>query len=162
MHWGEPSSPYLFPTVEKMMSKILMIVDDEQSVRKGLKGYFSVRGFEIHEAGDGMEALDILSEKRVDLIISDILMPRMNGVELLCEVRKQYPMIRVIMITGQVKLEYALTCMRKGADDCIFKPISDMKELDDAVKESYHKLKRWQIKLETLSAMKDENKDANT
>ncbi len=134
------------------MSKAMLIVDDEKTIRESLCRVFKAQGFSTFEAADGIEALSFLENTRVDIIISDIMMPRMNGVELLGEVRKQYPMIRVIMITGQVRLENALACMRRGADDCIFKPITDIGELTESVKRSYERLERWCRKLEALSA----------
>lgn len=135
------------------MSKALLIVDDEQQIRKGLNQYFTSQGYKTYEAENGVEALKVLAQTPINIVISDIMMPQMNGVDLLREVRKQYPMIRMIMITGHVKLEYALACMRKGADDCIFKPLSDMNELNQAVKHSYQRLKKWQQKLEALSTL---------
>ena len=80
-------------------------------------------------------------------------MPRMNGVELLRIVRQQYPMIHSIMVTGYVTLDNALSCMRLGADTCVFKPLEDLTELEQAVEFAVNRLKRWQEKLKMLQAM---------
>lgn len=136
------------------MNKHLLIVDDEADIRKNLCSYFKLKGFEVDAAENGVAALDILAVKHIDIIISDVKMPGMDGVELLREVRKQYPMIRVIMITGYVTLENALSCMRHGADTCIFKPFQDLNELTDAVNASAKSLDMWQKKLRELLDMK--------
>ena len=136
------------------MAKHLLIVDDETEIRKNLCTYFRKKGFDADAAENGVAALDILAVKHIDIIISDVKMPVMDGVELLREVRNQYPMIRVIMITGYVTLENALSCMRHGADTCVFKPIQDLTELTDAVCASAERLDMWQNKLKELLDMK--------
>ena len=65
-------------------------------------------------------------------------------------------MTHCIMITGYVTMENVLCCMRLGADTCIFKPLEDMKELENAVNMAVERLKHWQIKLKTLIKMKPE------
>ena len=136
------------------MEKHLLIVDDEASIRKNLCSYFKIKGFQVDSAENGVAALDILAVKHVDIIISDVKMPTMDGIELLREVRKQYPMIRMIMLTGYVTLENALACMRHGADTCIFKPIPDLTELSEAIETSARSLDKWQKKLRDLLDMK--------
>ena len=136
------------------MSARLLIVDDEIEIREMLSRHFRLLGYEAHLAGDGQEAIDVLNNKRIDIIVSDIMMPVMDGVALLRAVRRQFPMTKVIMITGYITLENALACMRNGAETCVFKPLSDLKELDDAVNAAIVSLKRWQDKLLTLRGMK--------
>ena len=107
------------------MNARLLIVDDEAEIRDMLSRHFRYLGFQVDTACDGIEAMEKLAEARTEVIISDIVMPRMNGVELLRAVRQQYPMIHTIMITGYMTLENALGCMRHGADTCVFKPLED-------------------------------------
>ena len=80
----------------------------------------------------------------------------MTGVELLRKIRKEFPMVHVIMITGYVTMDNVLSCMRLGADTCVFKPLEDMTELEDAVKAAFDHIKHWQKKLKTLIDMKQE------
>jgi YesN/AraC family two-component response regulator len=131
----------------------LLIVDNEPEIRDMLSRHFRYLGFKVDVASDGVEALEKLTEDRTEVIISDIVMPRMDGVELLKIVRNEYPMIHTIMITGYVTLENALACMRYGADTCIFKPLEDLTELEEAVEVAVRWLKRWQEKLKTLQTM---------
>ncbi|MDY0164483.1 response regulator [Desulfobotulus sp.] len=132
----------------------LLIVDDEPEIRDMLYRHFRLLGYEVSTAGNGLEALAVLREKRMDAVISDIQMPEMDGVSLLREIRRQYPMIRVIMITGHVTLENALACMRNQADTCVFKPLTDMGELEDAVHTAMAALARWNRKFRELKGLK--------
>ncbi len=135
------------------MKARLLIVDDEPEIREMLSRHFRYLGFQVDTASDGIEALEKLAKARTEVIISDIVMPQMDGVELLRTIRQQYPMIHTIMITGYVTLENALASMRHGADTCVFKPLEDLTELEEAVEFAVGRLKRWQEKLRMLQAM---------
>ena len=135
------------------MSAKLLIVDDEVEIRDMLSRHFQYLGFQVETACDGIEAIEKLAQARTEVIISDIVMPRMNGVELLRIVRQQYPMIHSIMVTGYVTLDNALSCMRLGADTCVFKPLEDLTELENAIDVAVSRLRRWQEKLKILQTM---------
>ena len=132
----------------------LLVVDDEAEIQEMLSRHFRMCGYDVDVAGNGIEALDLLKDKRVDVVISDIRMPKMDGVALLREIRAQYPMMHVIMITGYVTLENALACMRNHADTCIFKPLNDLGELEEAVEMALAALARWNRKFRELQGMK--------
>lgn len=132
----------------------LLIVDDEEEIRTALSRHFRYLGYDIATASNGSEALNILAEQKVGVIVSDIVMPVMNGVDLLRVVRKDYPMVRVIMITGYVTQENVLACMRHDAETCIFKPWSDMSEIEQAVKTAFERIMNWKGKLRALLQMK--------
>jgi YesN/AraC family two-component response regulator len=85
------------------------------------------------------------------------MMPKMNGIDLLKHIRKEYPMTRVIMLTGYVSLENALVCLRYSADTCIFKPLDDLGELERAVASAVAYLEHWKEKLAALRGMKPES-----
>lgn len=137
------------------MSRIL-VVDDEASIREMLSRHFRFQEKEVVTAGDGIEAMDILKNQKVDIILCDITMPRMDGVELLRHIRAEYPMIRTIMMTGYVTQGNVLACMRHGADTCVFKPFDDLSELEEAVQRADEYLNRWKQKFEQLVVMKQE------
>ncbi len=132
----------------------ILIVDDEDNIREMLSRHFRFLGYDVEEAANGQEALQRMAEKRFDVVISDISMPKMTGIELLEVIKREYPMTHFIIITGYVTMENVMACMRQGADTCIFKPIEDMTELEEAVKWAVDHLKRWQEKLKTLIHMK--------
>ena len=135
------------------MKARLLIADDEIEICEMLSRHFRYLGFHVDTASDGIEALEKLAKARTEVVISDIVMPQMDGVELLRTIRQQYPMIHTIMITGYVTLENALACMRHGADTCVFKPLEDLTELEEAVEFAVGRLKRWQEKLRMLQTM---------
>ncbi len=105
------------------MAKIL-IIEDESAIRRVLKKILSEENdtYEVFEAEDGLAGVEIVKKEDFDLIISDIKMPKMDGVEVLEAVRKIKPEIPVIMISGHGELETAVQTMRLGAFDYISKP----------------------------------------
>ncbi len=136
------------------MSKKILIVDDEEEIREMLARHFEILGYETRTAENGLSALQLMAKEYVDITISDIQMPELNGVDFLRQVRREYPMVRVIMITGYVTLENALACMRLGADTCIFKPFRSMAELENAVQKAVFTLEHWEQKFRELKGMK--------
>ncbi|MBF0200630.1 MAG: response regulator [Desulfamplus sp.] len=131
----------------------ILIVDDEPHIQEMLSRNFRFDGYDVMTAGNGMEALEILSKNRVEVVISDIRMPVMDGIELLKTIRKEYQMVQVIIITGYVTMTNLLDALRHGAQTCIFKPMDDLKELEQAVANSIRHLKHWQKKLLELKSM---------
>ena len=102
-------------------SKIL-IVDDEVSMRQFLEIMLSMEGYKVSSAGNGKEALNMLKDTIYDLIVSDVQMPGMNGIELLRNVKEVCPDTTVIMITAYASTESGVEAMKAGAYDYITKP----------------------------------------
>ena len=106
------------------MARIL-VVDDEKSIRLTLQEFLRDAGYEVETAEDAtVAALQRLPSKDFDVVVSDIVMPRITGVELLQAIHKESPRIQVIMITGQPAVETAAAAVRAGAFDYLVKPIS--------------------------------------
>lgn len=104
----------------------LVIVDDEQEVRQGIinKIDWAEFGFEvIGQAENGREALDIIEDNIPDVIITDISMPLMDGLELTAEIKESYPTIKVIILTGFDEFKFAQQAIKHGVSDYILKPI---------------------------------------
>lgn len=104
-----------------MKTKIL-VVDDEKDTREMMKDVFVSKGYEVFTAGNGLEALSRIPEAEPDIIISDIRMPKMDGMELLENIRKKFAHIPVIMVTAHGTIETAVEAMKMGAKDYILKP----------------------------------------
>ncbi|MEN6465590.1 MAG: HD domain-containing phosphohydrolase [Syntrophaceae bacterium] len=103
----------------------VLVVDDERESRQLIIETLGLVGnFRILEASNGLEALGILEENPCDLVITDVQMPEMNGVELLTRVLEIDPLIRVIMITGITTLDVCVSAMKFGAVDYLTKPFS--------------------------------------
>jgi len=106
-----------------MKDKIAVLVaDDERAIRDGCHRVLTGQGYEVFGAENGQLALDMLAEKRVDILLLDLKMPVMGGEEVLEIVKKTYPEIPVIIITGHGTVDTAVECMKKGAYDFITKP----------------------------------------
>jgi response regulator RpfG family c-di-GMP phosphodiesterase len=109
---------------ERRMNDSILIVDDEQLIREMLSSALSLEGFTCHEAANVDEAFSVLDNRRIDLVISDIMMPGRSGVELLKDLKQIDQDIAVLMITGLTDTNTAMECIRLGADDYIAKPFS--------------------------------------
>ena len=105
------------------MSKIL-IIEDEAAIRRVLVKILTEenKGYEVFEAADGLEGMEILKKEDFDLVLCDIKMPKMDGVEVLEAVKKIKPEIPIVMISGHGDLDTAVNTMRLGAFDYISKP----------------------------------------
>ncbi|MDY6792262.1 MAG: sigma-54 dependent transcriptional regulator [Thermodesulfobacteriota bacterium] len=106
----------MFPSV--------LIVDDEPSILQSLGGLLSDEGFEVITASNGYEALKIIDSQSPDLVLLDIWMPGIDGIETLKEIKKGNPYIQVIIITGHGNIETAVKATKLGAFDLIEKPLS--------------------------------------
>jgi two-component system nitrogen regulation response regulator NtrX len=103
------------------MSNIL-IIDDEKAIRKTLSEILSYEGYKIEEASDGEEGLRKFRDKTFDVVLCDIKMPKIDGIEFLDKVRELNPDVPVIMISGHGTIETAVEAVKKGAYDYIAKP----------------------------------------
>ena len=104
----------------------ILIVDDEETVRNVLSQVLEADGFEVKEAASGEEALEFLKKEPFSLVITDIAMPRMTGIELLEKIKQLYPATEVIIISSHASLDTAITAIRHGAYDYLFKPFEDI------------------------------------
>lgn len=100
----------------------ILIIDDEKAIRKTLTEILSYEGYKIDEAGDGEEGLKKFSEKAYDLVLCDIKMPKLDGIEFLEKAKTVNPDIPVIMISGHGNIDTAVEAVKKGAFDYISKP----------------------------------------
>lgn len=104
------------------MNERILVVDDEEMIRDLLSSALIQEGYACLQAANVDEAFTILGEQRIDLVISDIMMPGRSGVELLRDLKKVDPEIAVLMITGLSDMNTAMECIHLGADDYITKP----------------------------------------
>jgi len=103
----------------------ILVVDDEPLVRRSLSEFLTLEGYCVSTASNGREALEILKSYTADIVITDIKMPELTGIQLLQQIRLNYPDIAVIFITGYGSIENAVEAMKEGAFDYITKPIID-------------------------------------
>jgi len=117
----------------------ILIVDDEMNALDLMEELFIKHGYETFTANNGIEALNVINEQEPDIVISDMVMPEMDGIKLLDMVTKKHSDIAVIMITAHGTIETAVETMKKGAKDYILKPL----RLDEIL-----------AKVETISQLK--------
>ena len=113
----------------------LLIADDEKNIRSGLELAFEDEGYTVVTAADGKEAWDKLQKNAIDLVITDLRMPEMDGYELLKRISAAYPTLPVIVLTGHGTIETAVETMRDGAVDFFTKPV-DIDKLSLVVKKT--------------------------
>jgi len=106
------------------MYPTILVVDDEPSIVQSLSGLLSDEGFEVMSAGNGYEALQQIESNAPDLVLLDIWMPGLDGIETLKEIKIANPTIHVIMITGHGTIETAVRATKLGAFDFIEKPLA--------------------------------------
>jgi two-component system response regulator PilR (NtrC family) len=105
------------------MSKSILIVEDEQVLRESLAGLLEEEGYEVLQAGNGAEGYAIVLERPVNLILTDVRMPEMDGMELLDRLRQLAPETPVIMMTAYGTVDSAVAAMRAGGWDYLLKPV---------------------------------------
>lgn len=110
----------------------ILLVDDEPDFREVMEKFFIRRGFFCTTAPDCLEAIDILGKASFDVIIMDISMPGLNGLDCMLEIKKIYPHLEVIILTGHASVNGGIIGMRKGAFDYCLKPV-DFDELLEKV-----------------------------
>ncbi len=131
--------------------KRILVVDDEGSVRTLLAGYLRARGFETETAEGGIEALALLKRQRFDLVLSDLNMPGLNGIDLLGRIRESSEDVGVIMLTGCDEVTMAVEAMKAGALDYVRKPF-DLENVISVIRDA---LDRRDEKLREASHVKD-------
>jgi two-component system, NtrC family, nitrogen regulation response regulator NtrX len=100
----------------------ILIIDDEKAIRKTLSEILSFEGYKIEEASDGEEGLKKFKEKTYDVVLCDIKMPKLDGIEFLQKAGETNPDVPIIMISGHGNIETAVEAVKKGAYDYISKP----------------------------------------
>lgn len=111
----------------------ILTIDDDVNVRSNLVAYLEDSGFDVIEAENGRRGLEVFAEKSPDLVLVDLRMPVMGGMEVLERLREDAPEVPVIVVSGVGVLEEAVEALRHGAWDYVTKPVTDMRVLEHAV-----------------------------
>jgi len=116
----------------------LLFVDDDAEFREVLVARFSRRGFRVHEARDGAQALELVERRHFDVVVLDMLMPGLTGIEVLERLKAADPESEVLLLTGEGTIETAVQAMRLGAYDYLTKPFS-LADLETRVEKAYER-----------------------
>ena len=105
---------------------VVLTIDDDQFVRESLANYLEDFGYTVLQAGDGLQGLELLAAHHPDLILVDLRMPRMDGLQVLAKVQEVAPEIPIMVVSGAGDIRDVVEALRRGAWDYLVKPIQDM------------------------------------
>lgn len=131
----------------------LLIVDDEERFLSTTKRILLKNGYDALTAESGTKALEILVKHLIHVVILDVKMPKMDGIETLQEIKKRFPLVEVIMLTGHASVEDAVEGLKSGATDYLMKP-TDVEELINKAEEAFEKRKKLEEKIRMAQAKK--------
>ena len=124
----------------------ILIVEDDKEIREGVEIYLKSQGYQVFQAGDGVEGLEILEREEIHLAIVDIMMPRMDGIQMTMKLREKYD-FPVIMLSAKSEEVDKITGLNLGADDYVTKPFTPM-ELMARVNSQLRRYRKFLEKLE--------------
>jgi DNA-binding NtrC family response regulator len=114
----------------------LLLVDDDEELRSDMAGYFSRHGHAVEQSAGGEQALDLMERRSFDVVVLDLAMPGMSGLDVLKELQARHTECEVVVLTGEATVETAVEAMKLGAREFLTKPIS-LKELDRLVRKAF-------------------------
>lgn len=130
----------------------LLVAEDDAFTRTSMTAYLRAEGFNVYKSANGVEALDIIKENIPDLVVSDLNMPEMDGMELLKILAVEFPTLPVIIISGVGTMGHVIEALRVGANDYLPKPIEDMGLLKHSIEVA---LSHARLKMENLKYQED-------
>ncbi len=131
-----------------------LVVDDEEQFLSTVIKRLKKRNMDVLGAGSGEEALKLMAEHPADVVVLDVRMPGMDGIQTLREIKKTFPLVEVILLTGHASMEVALEGMETGAFDYLMKPV-DIDELLYKLQDAYKKKALQEQKIQNLERLKN-------
>lgn len=114
----------------------LLILDDEEAIRRTLRRRLEAEGYDVVEASSGRGAVETVRREKIDLVITDILMPEREGLETIRALRKAFPALHIFAMAGNVEAHYLVSARAFGACRTFRKPV-DLDDLAGAVRQAY-------------------------
>lgn len=133
------------------MAISVLLVDDEESFVETMQKRLAARRLEVRVANSGMAGLEELGKDHVDVVVLDVKMPGMDGIETIRAIKERFPLVEVILLTGHANLEASLEGMALGAFDYLLKPVS-LDELVYKIEDAYRKKSLQEEKIRSLRA----------
>ena len=138
----------------------VLLVDDEIDFTSTLAERLELKGIRARTAPDGLTALKLIKEEQPHVVVLDVVMPEMDGIQTLSEIKKVAPLVEVILLTGYAKLETALKAMELGAFDYLTKSIG-IDELLYKLEDAYKKISIQEEKIKHIQEMIKSEKQTN-
>ncbi|HIP83563.1 MAG TPA: response regulator [Desulfocapsa sulfexigens] len=132
----------------------ILIVDDEDEFRELTIKRLKKRDLQCEGAANGEQALEMIAKGDFDVVLLDVKMPGMDGVEVLREIKRRKPLIEVVMLTGHASVESGIDGMKLGAFDYLMKPI-ELAPLLEKLKDAYKKKRMQQERIENAQFKRD-------
>ncbi|MFH0765277.1 MAG: response regulator [Calditrichota bacterium] len=129
-------SPPLAESTSELPPIRTLIVDDEVELLDSLQSILQRRHMEVSTASDGLKALQLLQERLIDVVVLDVKMPGLDGIETLQRIKQAHPLVEVILLTGHPTLDAAMQGMKRGATDYVIKP-PDIQDLISAIRKAW-------------------------
>jgi DNA-binding NtrC family response regulator len=141
--WRPKASELSMTQTIKRRSLHMLLVDDDPELRSDIAAYFSRHGNDVEQCENGERALDLVEQKAFDVMVLDLAMPGLSGLDVLKELKARNAECEVVVLTGEATIEAAVEAMKLGAREFLTKPIS-LKELDRLVRKAYetHQLRK--------------------
>ena len=125
------------------MEGAILIVDDEEEILKSLSTYLTLEGYDVQTCSDPVTALTMAKNAHYPVVLCDIMMPNMSGIELLKEIHNIRPMCNVIMMTAYGSMDKVVECLGSGAVDYIVKPFKSLDLVGARIGEAVSRISRW-------------------
>lgn len=125
-----------------MISPIL-VIDDEENILQTLGVMFKCNGIEVVTETNPLKAIELFKENNFDVVLTDIVMPEMRGVEVIRRVKEINPLCNVIIMTAFSTMAYVVECIEAGAVDYVTKPFVEIELLLGVVREAQNRVERW-------------------
>ena len=129
----------------------MMLVDDEERFLSTTQKLLSRKGYDVLTASSGSQALDLLRTNNVHVVILDVKMPGMDGIDTLKAIKRNYPLVEVIMLTGHGTVDSAVEGLKSGATDYLTKP-TDVQDLLEKAEEAFSKRQTLEEKIRVAQA----------
>ena len=126
-----------------MSSMKILVLDDQVETTTMIARYLGLHDYTVDTANDPHEGMEIFEEKLHRCIITDVQMPRINGLEVLRKVKKRQPSAQVLVMSAFHDMDVVISCLERGASDFLVKPIKDMELFLEFVRDTERKMIRW-------------------
>ena len=136
-----------------MQSAKILLVDDEERFLSTTQKLLNKKGYDVSTANSGNKALELLDQKTIHVVILDVKMPGMDGIETLKAMKKLHPMVEVIMLTGHATVEAAIQGLKSGASDYLMKP-ADIDDLVNRAEDAYSRRQQLEEKIRMIQMRK--------
>jgi DNA-binding NtrC family response regulator len=144
------------------MRRTILHVDDDRLMLTIVRQRLEAEGFEVVSLDDPRQAIPTLLDRNCRVVLLDVQMPHINGLELLSQIKKYDGGVQVIMLTGLVSMNTVLESLRRGAEACLFKPVLDFDPLHEALTATFVKLEHWWTTLAELNRRRLQEREVST